>query len=83
MKSVIEKYLKSQRINDLQIKLNELDQTSLSFDYFKVLMKYKQAILDNDPYFKNSCLKWLSGEFSTTSDSNKELGVRTFINDKN
>ena len=33
LKSVIEKYLKSQRINDLQEKLNELDQTSLSFDF--------------------------------------------------
>ena len=48
LKSVIEKYLKSQRINDLQSKLNELDQTSLSFDFFKVLMQYKKAILDNE-----------------------------------
>ena len=62
LKSVIEKYLKSQRINDLQSKLNELDQTSLSFDFFKVLMQYKKAILDNDPYTKTSCLKWLSNK---------------------
>ena len=83
LKSVIEKYLKSQRINDLQSKLNELDQTSLSFDFFKVLMQYKKAILDNDPYTKTSCLKWLSGEYSARTDSTRELGVRTIINDKN
>jgi len=83
LKSIIEKYLKSQRINDLQSKLNDLDQTSLSFDFFTVLMKYKQALLDNDPYTKTSCLKWLSGEYSAKSDSTRELGVRTIINDQN
>ena len=75
MKSVIEKYLKSQRINDLRDKLNELDQTSLSFDFFKVLEIYKQGITENDSYRKQACLRWLSGEYASRIDSARELGV--------
>ena len=83
LKSVIEKYLKSQRINDLRDKLNELDQTSLSFDFFKVLEIYKQGITENDSYRKQACLRWLSGEYASRIDSARELGVRTIIADHN
>jgi hypothetical protein len=50
-------------------------------DYVKVLKKYWQGNQTGETVLKEKALRWLRGEYSTKTEANSDLGVRTIIDD--
>ena len=61
----------------------KLSQYSLGFDFIKVLQIYKKGIDEGDSSKCLSSLKWLRGEYTTKTEANRDLGVKTIISDNN
>lgn len=68
----------SLKIRTLLSDLNDYPNGN-SFAY--VINKYWEAFDTGNDELKDCVLKWLKGEYSTKSDTMKDLGIRDFIND--
>lgn len=66
----------------LQI-INDMDSMVHGFDFAKVLTTYWNAFKTGNQEQKVNALKWLRGEYTTKTEANNELGVRTIIDDNN
>jgi len=52
-------------------------------DFSLVLGKYFEGYQSCNDELMDNAIKWLSGEYTTKLQANKDLGVRTFIDDNN
>ena len=68
----------SMKIKALLCELNDYPSGN-SFAY--VVNKYWEAFDTGNDVLKNSAIKWLKGEYSTKTDTMKDLGIRDFLND--
>lgn len=61
--------------------LNDLSEYPGGYAFAQVVNKYWTAYETGDDILKNNVLRWLKAEYTTKSDSLRDLGVREFIND--
>ena len=83
LKNIIEKYLHLADNSAIKSMEEKLSQYSLGFDFIKVLQIYKNGIDEGDSSKCLSSLKWLRGEYTTKTEANRDLGVKTIISDNN
>jgi len=63
--------------------LNFLQDFVSGSDFSLVLGKYFEGYQSCNDTLMDNAIKWLSGEYTTKLQANKDLGVRTFIDDSN
>ena len=61
--------------------LSDLNEYPGGFTFAQVVNKYWTAYESGDDILKDRVLRWLRAEYTTKTDSLRELGVREFIND--
>lgn len=61
--------------------LSDLNEYPGGYTFAQVVNKYWTAYESGDDILKNRVLRWLRAEYTTKTDSLRELGVREFIND--
>jgi hypothetical protein len=64
-------------------KLNELTEMVCGYDFAEVIAAYWDGHNNGNDELKSAAVRWLRGEYSTKTDSKKDLGVRTIIDDSN
>lgn len=62
-------------------RLSDLNEYPGGYTFAQVVNKYWTAYKDGDDVLKDRVLCWLKAEFTTKTDSLRDLGVREFIND--
>ena len=62
-------------------KLNELNDHTGGYNFISVLKKYLEGYETGNEQLMNNCLKWLRAEYTTKTDSLRDLGIREFISD--
>lgn len=62
-------------------KLNELNDHTGGYNFISVVKKYLEGYETGNEQLMNNCLKWLRAEYTTKTDSLRDLGVREFISD--
>lgn len=61
--------------------LNDLNEYPGGYTFAQVVNKYWTAYESGDDMLKDRVLRWLKAEYTTKTDSLRDLGVREFIND--
>lgn len=61
--------------------LSDLNEYPGGFSFAYVVNKYWTAYESGDDTLKGCVLRWLKAEYTTKTDSQRDLGVREFIND--
>ena len=61
--------------------LGELNDYPNGNSFAHVVNKYWEAFDTGNDDLKNCAVKWLKGEYSTKTDTMKDLGIRDFLND--
>lgn len=61
--------------------LNDLNEYQGGYAFAQVINKYWTAYETDDDILKGHVLQWLKAEYTTKTDSLKDLGVREIIND--
>ncbi|MCX4334190.1 ATP-binding protein [uncultured Muribaculum sp.] len=61
--------------------LSDLNEYPGGYTFAQVVNKYWTAYESGDDMLKDRVLRWLKAEYSTKTDSLRDLGVREFIND--
>ena len=67
--------------SSIKVMLSDLNDYPNGNSFAYVVNKYWEAFDSGDESLKDSVVKWLKGEYSTKSDTMKDLGIRDFIND--
>ena len=62
-------------------KLNELNDHTGGYNFISVVKKYLEGYETGNEQLMNNCLKWLRAEYTTKTDSLRDLGIREFISD--
>ena len=62
-------------------KLNELNDYTGGYNFISVVKKYLEGYETGNEQLMNNCLKWLRAEYTTKTDSLRDLGIREFISD--
>ena len=62
-------------------KLNELNDYTGGYNFILVVKKYLEGFETGNEQLMNNSLKWLKAEYTTKTDSLRELGIREFISD--
>ena len=62
-------------------KLNELNDYTGGYNFISVVKKYLEGYETGNEQLMNNSLKWLKAEYTTKTDSLRDLGVREFISD--
>ena len=83
LQSLVEKILTKSSISELEEKFKNLNNNSLGFDFYNVLITYKKALINGDIFKQNSALRWMKGEYSTKLEAYKDIQVRNIISDNN
>ena len=60
--------------------LKPLQELVSGYDFATVIAKYYEGYYSQNEILQSSAIRWLSGEYSTKTEANKELGVRSIIN---
>lgn len=61
--------------------LSDLNEYSGGYTFAQVVNKYWTAYESGDDMLKDRVLRWLKAEYTTKTDSLRDLGAREFIND--
>ncbi|MET1045672.1 MAG: ATP-binding protein [Hyphomicrobium sp.] len=67
--------------NMIEQKLAPIQEFVGGYDFATVVKAYWRGSENSDEELKTASLRWLRGEFSTKTEANKLLGVRTIIDD--
>ena len=62
-------------------KLNELNDYTGGYNFISVVKKYLEGYETGNEQLMNNSLKWLKAEYTTKTDSLRDLGIREFISD--
>ena len=62
-------------------KLNELNDYTGGYNFISVIKKYLEGYETGNEQLMNDSLKWLKAEYTTKTDSFRDLGIREFISD--
>lgn len=62
-------------------KLNELNDYTGGYNFISVVKKYLEGHETGNEQLMNDSLKWLKAEYTTRTDSFRDLGIREFISD--
>ena len=62
-------------------KLNELNDYTGGYNFISVIKKYLEGYDTGNEQLINNSLKWLKAEYTTKTDSFRDLGIREFISD--
>ena len=62
-------------------KLNELNDYTGGYNFISVIKKYLEGYETGNEQLMNDSLKWLKAEYTTKTDSLRDLGIREFISD--
>ena len=62
-------------------KLNELNDYTGGYNFISVVKKYLEGYEAGNEQLMNDSLKWLKAEYTTKTDSLRDLGIREFISD--
>lgn len=62
-------------------KLNELNDYTGGYNFISVVKKYLEGYETGNEQLMNDSLKWLKAEYTTKTDSLRDLGIREFISD--
>ena len=62
-------------------RLNELNDYTGGYNFISVVKTYLEGYETGNEQLMNDSLKWLKAEYTTKTDSLKDLGVREFISD--
>ncbi|MCM1140978.1 MAG: ATP-binding protein [Muribaculum sp.] len=91
LQNILEKFIsiviqeasnKNREVSDIiQNHLKDLNEYPGGYAFAEVVNKYWLAYDSGDDIMKTNALRWLKAEYSTKSDSIKDLGVRDIIND--
>ena len=54
-----------------------------SYDFSTIICEYYEAYMSGDDDKRDSCLRWLRGEYATKTEAKKFLRINTIIDDKN
>lgn len=65
----------------IQSRLAALKDHTNGYDFVTVIQAYCRGHNEGNEQLKSDALRWLRGEFTTKTDANKALGVRTFVDD--
>ncbi len=68
---------------EIHQRLHSLKNFVSGYDFATVLSKYFEGFLKSDSNLTDAALRWLRAEYTTKTQANAELGVRTFIDDHN
>lgn len=61
--------------------LSRLQELVGGYDFAAVLGQYYRGFAEHNPELQASALRWLRGEYSSKTDANRALGVRSIIDD--
>ena len=64
LQSLVEKILTKSSISELEEKFKNLNNNSLGFDFYNVLITYKKALINGDIFKQNSALRWMKEVFN-------------------
>jgi len=67
----------------IQSKLGQLQDYVSGYDFANVIAKYYEGFQANNDSLMASSIRWLRAEYTTKTESRQDLGVRSFIDDKN
>lgn len=62
-------------------KLNELNDYTGGYNFISVVKKYLEGYETANEQLMNNCMKWLRAEYTTKTDTLRDLGIREFISD--
>ena len=62
-------------------KLSELNDYTGGYNFISVVKKYLEGYEAGNEQLMNDSLKWLKAEYTTKTDSLRDLGIREFISD--
>lgn len=89
--NILEKFISNARVNAEQSnrdvasviyeQLSDLNEYPGGYTFAQVVNKYWTAYESGDDMLKDCVLRWLKAEYTTKTDSLRDLGVREFIND--
>lgn len=69
-------------VNDvIHLKLKELKDYVGGYDFAKVVSKYWNGYDTGDDNLKDCALRWLKAEYTTKTDTLRDLDIRSFISD--
>ena len=83
LQSLVEKILSKSSVEQLQEKFKNLNDNSLGFDFYNVLITYKKALSDGDTFIQLASLRWMKGEYTTRVEAYRDIRVRNIISDNN
>ena len=93
MRSIVEKFIitarkkadaESKDVSDIiHESLSKLSDFVGGYDFAKVIQRYWEGYLAHDEELKSNVIRWLRAEYSTKTDSLRDLGVREIISDHN
>ena len=62
--------------------IDQMEGLVHGFDYAKVISCYWEGYITHNDPLKENALRWLRGEYTTKTESNKDLGVRVIVSDE-
>ena len=62
-------------------KLSHLEEMVGGFDFATVIARYWEGYDTGNEELKSEALRWLRGEYATRTESRRDLGVRTIVDD--
>lgn len=91
LQNILEKFISKARENAVRDnkevasviseQLNDLSEYPCGYTFAQVISKYWTAHESSDDELKGHVLRWLKAEYTTKTDTLRDLGVREYIND--
>lgn len=91
LQNILEKFISTARAEAEQYqrgvasviydKLSDLNEYPGGYTFVQVINKFWKAYEDGDNILKDCTLRWLKAEYTTKTDSYRDVGVRELIND--
>ncbi|GFZ90504.1 biotin carboxylase [Compostibacillus humi] len=74
-------------VKDIESKVfsivSKMDELTGGYDFARIITLYFKGFIEDNPELQRSSLRWLRGEYRTKTEAQKDLGVRTIIDDTN
>ena len=83
LQAIVERYLEQCSEKDFRTLQEEISEYSLGFEFIQVLQEYRRGFSSGENDRCYNALKWLRGEYTTKTEANRDLGVKTIIGDSN
>lgn len=69
--------------NEIIQVMSSFESVGLSYEMGQAVAKYYEGVAENNNILKLLALRWIRGDIETKTESKRELGISTIINDDN